>query len=201
MAKYLTGLLGGLIFTVLLVAVYWGYISFFRVNVVFYGALLSVAIALAIYAILLFVVPLFHVFDGFDRFNALMIAGLVGYALAISVPTVIDRSLSFYILEKIQQRGGGIRIEQFENIFVNEYMAEHRLVDIRLTEQLESGTIEITDAGCVRLTSKGDYFADFSRFFRRNFLPKSRLINGEYTDDLVDPFRDGQPVPVDGYRC
>lgn len=201
MVKFLTGVLGGLLFTVLLVAVYWSYISFFRVNVVFYGALFSVAISLAIYALLLFALPVFRVFDGFDRLNALVIAGLFGYALAISVPTVIDRSLSFYILEKIQQRGGGIRIEQFESLFVNEYMKEHRLVDIRLTEQLESGTIEITDTGCVRLTSKGDNFADFSLFFRRNLLPKSRLIRGEYTDDLVDPFRNGQEVTVDDYRC
>ena len=28
----------------------------------------------------------------------------MGYVIAISLPTVIDRSLSFYILEKLQQR-------------------------------------------------------------------------------------------------
>ena len=201
MNKYFTGLFGGLLFLVLLIVIYWVYVSYFKVNVVFYGALFSVAIALVIYGLLLFFLPLFQVYDGFDRLNALVIAGLVGYALAISVPTVIDRSLSFYILEKIQQRGGGIRIEQFGNIFATEYMKEHRLVDIRLTEQLESGTIEITDEGCVRLTGKGDSFANFSRSFRLNFLPKHRLIRGEYTDDLVDPFRDGEAPKADGYKC
>ena len=57
---------------------------------------------------------------------------LIGYAFAISIPTVIDRSLSIYILEKIDQRGGGIKQEAFERVFTNEYMLEHRLVDVRL---------------------------------------------------------------------
>ena len=42
---------------------------------------------------------------------------LLGYILAISVPTVLDRSLSFYILEKLQQRGGGIQQSRFNEVF------------------------------------------------------------------------------------
>jgi hypothetical protein len=113
---------------------------------------------------------------------------LLGYAFAISIPTVIDRSLSFYILEKLQQRGGGIKINNFEQVFTQEYVKEHRLVDVRLTEQLESGTIEIKN-GCVILTVKGSNIASFSQMFRRNFLPKHRLLMGKYSDDLTNPFR------------
>jgi len=121
-----------------------------------------------------------------------------GYALAISMPTVIDRSLSFYILEKIQQRGGGIRQDAFEWVFTQEYMKEHRLVDVRLTEQLESGTIDIKN-GCVLLTEKGRRIANFSRYYRRNWLPKKRLLMGNYSDDLTNPFRDNLSSP--GYEC
>jgi hypothetical protein len=104
------------------------------------------------------------------------------------VPAVLDRSLSFYILEKLQQRGGGIQQARFAEIFTQEYVKEHRLVDVRLTEQMESGTIKI-DNGCVRLTAKGDRLATFSRFFRTHLLPKRRLLMGQYSDDLTDPFR------------
>ncbi|MET3889504.1 hypothetical protein ABIE41_000580 [Bosea sp. OAE506] len=126
---------------------------------------------------------------------------LLGLALAggyaISVPTVIDRSLSMYILEKLAQRGGAIRQDAFEGIFVNEYMKEHRLVDIRLTEQLESGTIAIRD-GCVVLTERGQRIAGITRFYRTNLLPKRRKIMGVYTDDLTDPFRNSAPAT---YAC
>jgi hypothetical protein len=104
------------------------------------------------------------------------------------VPTVIDRSLSFYILEKLQQRGGGILQSRFAEVFTQEYLKEDRLVDVRLTEQLQSGTIRIEN-GCVQLTPKGDNLASFSRYFRAHLLPKQRLLLGTYSDDLTDPFR------------
>jgi hypothetical protein len=69
-------------------------------------------------------------------------------------------------------------------------MVEHRLVDVRLTEQLSSGTIVIEN-GCVKLTEKGDDLAKLSRFFRQNFLPKERLLMGEYSSDLTNPFGHG----------
>ncbi|HIP12441.1 MAG TPA: hypothetical protein EYG73_06960, partial [Arcobacter sp.] len=60
-----------------------------------------------------------------------------------------------------------------------------------LTEQLSSGTIIINQNGCVKLTEKGNTLASFSRYFRKNFLPKERLLMGEYSADLTDPFAHG----------
>ena len=77
-------------------------------------------------------------------------------------------------------------------------MREHKLVDIRLTEQSKSGTIVI-DGDCVRLTKKGNNLANFSRFFRKNLLPKKRLLLGEYTDILIDPFSRSDTNP--DYLC
>ena len=71
-------------------------------------------------------------------------------------------------------------------------MKEHHLVDIRLTEQKASGTIKIV-GGDVELTPLGNFVATCSRFFRVNFLAKHRLLNGQYTDVLTDPFR--KPAP------
>ena len=86
----------------------------------------------------------------------------------------------------------------FDTIFKEEYMKEHRLVDIRLTEQNSSGTLVIEN-NCVKLTEKGKKIAEFSLFFRQNFLPKNRLIMGEYSDDLTNPFRDSSNY-ID-YKC
>ena len=137
--------------------------------------------------IILMINNFFQEFTLFKKIQMGIIFLLLGYSFAISIPTVIDRSLSFYLLEKIQQRGGGIQKSGFEDVFIKEYMPEHHLVEIRLTEQLESGTI-IIENSCVKLTKKGEILATISRYFRKHFLPKRRLLLGKYTSDLIDPF-------------
>lgn len=185
-------------FMLALLLAYVVHVRFFRVDVVFYAAILDgVLAALACGAGLLLARRAFP-FTPLER--ALLVANwlLLGYCFAISVPTVIDRSLSFYILEKLAQRGGAIREDRFEEIFTREYLREHHLVEVRLTEQQQSGTITI-EGGCVRLTPRGARLARFSRFFRTNLLPRRRLLMGRYTDALTDPFRDSA-ADVD-YRC
>ena len=196
--KYYKALLASLIFVFLLLGTYYLHVAYFRVNVVLYSALFDSVFAACIAAIPLFGLVWFRTFNLFEKIQLTAIWLLLGYAFAISIPTVIDRSLSFYILEKLQQRGGGIRLDRIEQVFTQEYVKEHRLVDVRLTEQQESGTIVIRN-GCVVLTDRGARLARFSRFFRQNLLPKQRLLMGKYSDDLTDPFRLGGHGF--GYEC
>lgn len=197
--KYLSALVVSLGFVAVLLSVYYLHVLFFTVNVVFYSAIYDALIASFLMLILLYYVPYIRAaFSGFERTLIVLVWILGGYAFAISVPTVVDRSLSMYILEKIQQRGGGIKHEAMSKVFIDEYLPEHRLVDVRLTEQLESGTIRIVD-NCVILTRKGYFIAKMSRLFRRHLLPKKRLLMGEYSDDLTDPFRNSK-FDVD-YLC
>lgn len=186
------------LYIVVLILVYVLHMRYGRVDVVLYAAILDAIVAATLTGAVLFIAPVLRDFSGLEKAQLVAIWLLGGYAFAISVPTVIDRSLSFYILEKLQQRGGRIREDRFQDVFTKEYMVEHRLVDVRLTEQLESGTIVI-DNGCVRLTERGQQLATFSRFYRGNLLPKQRLLKGEYTDDLTDPFRHSR-ADVD-YLC
>lgn len=180
--------LASLGYLILLLSVYLIHVRFFRVDVVLYSALFDAWLATVLAGVLLGILKIFKVFSGFEKLQAMLVWLLLGYIFAISVPTVIDRSLSFYILEKLQQRGGGIKLASFEDVFVKEYMPEHRLVDVRITEQQQSGTIQVKN-GCVLLTERGQSLATFSRFFRNHFLPKQRLLMGEYSSDLTNPFR------------
>ncbi len=185
-------------FVALLFLIYYLHITFFNINVIFYSAIVDGIVATFLASLILFTVNYFRLFNWFEKTQLIIIWLLAGYAFAISVPTVIDRSLSFYILEKLQQRGGGIKLNSFEQIFTQEYVQEHRLVDVRLTEQVESGTIQIED-GCVKLTKKGENIVFFSRMFRRNFLPKHRLLMGQYSDDLTNPFKNS--LSISNYLC
>lgn len=187
--KYLKAIIALTIYVLFYTAIYFVHVTYFTVDVVFYAAIFDGFLASVFSAILLFL-PFYSLLNRFEKSLLIVIFLLLGYTLSISIPTVIDRSLSFYFLEKIDQRNG-IRLASFEDVFTRGYAKEHRLVDVRLTEQLASGTI-IIDNGCVKLTKRGKQLAVFSRYFRQNFLPKKRLLMGEYTDDLTDPFRQGE---------
>jgi hypothetical protein len=185
-------------FIAAMLAVYYIHVRYLTVDVVFYSALFDAALAAFIVGTCLFAMSRLPL-GTFEKSLLVIIWLLGGYAFAISAPTVLDRSLSFYILEKLQQRGGGIEVARFSDVFRNEYMEEARLVDVRLTEQLQSGTITIEN-GCVKLTKRGDWLASTSRFFRLHLLPRRRLLAGEYTDVLVDPFAESHSGPM-GYEC
>jgi hypothetical protein len=186
--KYFKYALCNMLFPVMLLLIYWLHITFFKVNVVFYSAIIDGILATFVTILLVSLSKWLNVFSVFEKLQLVLFWLLLGYAYAISVPTVIDRSLSFYTLEKLQQRGGGIQLAAFERVYANEYMKEHRLVDVRLTEQQQSGTIKIQN-GCVVLTEWGNTLATASRLFRTHFLPKQRLLMGEYSSDLTDPFK------------
>lgn len=196
--KLLRSLIATGVFVVLLLLTYFVHISFFSVNVVFYAAIADAAVATLLTGIILVGLGWFSPLGGFEKAQLVAIWLLAGYAFAISMPTVIDRSLSFYLLEKLKQRGGGIRADRFEEVFSKEYMKEYRLVDVRLTEQEQSGTIVIKD-GCVRLTPKGRFIASIGSYFRHHLLPKKRLLRGQYVDVLTDPFRHSIKAP--DYTC
>ena len=196
--KYLKLVVATAIYAILLLAIYVLHVRYVPVNVVFYSAILDAVLATILAITLVATLRWFKVFTRFETLQLCCIWLLLGYSFAISVPTVIDRSLSFYILEKLQQRGGGIKLDAFDQVFTQEYVKEHRLVDVRLTEQQQSGTVEIKD-GCVKLTAWGQTIASSSRYFRAHFLPKQRLLMGKYSDDLTDPCR--KSVDRVDYQC
>jgi len=198
MNKYLRAILATVAFIAVLLLTYYLHMRYFRVNVVLYASILDALIALVVVFGTLYLLKCFRDFSRLELIQLAAIWLLGGYLFAISVPTVIDRSLSLYILEKLQQRGGGIREDAFRQVFTEEYVREHHLVEVRLTEQLQSGTIDI-EHGCVKLTPRGERLASFSRFYRRNLLPTHRLLMGQYTDALTDPFRDSHMS--NDYRC
>ena len=196
--KYVRAIVATALFIAVLLLTYYIHMRYFRVDVVLYSTILDGFIATILVASSLALLKVFRGFSRLEVAQLFVIWLLGGFIFAITVPTVIDRSLSFYLLEKLEQRGGGIRQDAFEQVFTEEYMPEDRLVDVRLTEQLQSGTIYIRN-GCVRLTHRGERLAAFSRFYRMNLLPKRRLLMGEYTDALTDPFRHSKMAS--DYRC
>ncbi|MBV7427992.1 MULTISPECIES: hypothetical protein [unclassified Acidovorax] len=199
MRRFILSMSGVLLYIVIAVITYWLYIHSIKVDVVLYAAIWACCLALLVYAAIILALPFSSQFSSLEKAQNISICALIGYAMALTFPTVIDRSLSFYILEKLQQRGGGIQHQHLDLVFREEYFREHRLMDVRITEQMQSGTVFIDETNCLRLTSRGEHLASFSRFFRSNFLPPQRLISGTYSKDLIDPFAHKTAIPR--YLC
>mgnify|MGYP005639763607 FL=1 len=178
------------LYFVILLLVYLVHINFFQVEVILYSAILDSFIALLIF----FAFSFFYksiIINSFEFLLIMIVLILFGYSFSITLPAVIDRSLSFYFLEKIEQHNGAIQQSSMRDIFIDDYIDEYKLVEIRITEQLESGTIQIVDS-CIYLTQRGHMVAKFSNFFRKNFLAKNRLILEEYSNHLTDPLKKSQ---------
>lgn len=186
------------IYFLLLFSINFLHFMYFNVNVVLYASLFDALIAATVSMPIWLVICRTSKMGFYNIFVHTLLLLMLGYIFAISIPTVIDRSLSFYILEKIRQRGGGVEYKYISDIFVNEYLPEHQLDKVRITEQIESGTIKLKN-GCIILTDKGKLITDVSMFYRKFFLPKHRLLMGHYSDDLTDPFRNSPQV--DYYKC
>ena len=192
---------GGIVaaFLLLFVCVHLVHVWYLPVRVVLYDALLDAAVSFVLFALLL--AALRRLRFGASGTEA-GLAAVIGFLLAVNFafagPAIVDRSLSMYFLEKLAQRGGAIRQDAWLDIITREYMHEYQVVDVRLTEQLNSGTITVKD-GCVRLTPRGERMARITSFYRAYLLPRQREILGRFTDDLTDPLR-ATPATVP-YAC
>ena len=110
---------------------------------------------------------------------------LIGYSLAISIPTIIDRSLSLYLLEKVYLTNNKMSLDKFKQIFITDYISDKLIIEMRLTEQQELGNLYIDD-GNVILTNQGINIAKFGLFFRKNLLPRKRLVSDRYSEELIN---------------
>ena len=81
-------------FVIALLAIYVVHSLYLRVNVVFYSAILDGMIATALCGVLLWLLPWFKVLGPVEKLQLIVIWLLLGYGYAISIPTVLDRSLS-----------------------------------------------------------------------------------------------------------
>lgn len=158
---------------------------FFDVDVVLYSSILSSLVAAAIASIIIWKFAFFNCFEAFEKFLLVNIFMLIGYAFSITVPTIIDRSFTLYMLEQLRSNEGGVIASQFESEITKRYIQDYQLVPLRITEQLKSGTIYIDANNCVKLTHLGHAVATATHHYRQTFLPRSRLVNGIYTDKLV----------------
>lgn len=180
--------------------IYFLHIKFFHINVLFYSSLFDVFISVIIVSLIFFYKNKFSAINLFEKYLILIIFALSGYIISMSVPALIDRSLSFYLLEKIYQSGQGISINKIDDLFIKDFVVKYDMINVRLTEQNESGTISIND-GCAVITEKGKLLANFSKFFRSNLLPKYRGSVHQFNDNKNMQNFNLSNEELESYKC
>ena len=190
--KFLKFILGILLYLSIFSLIYTIHANFFYVSVVLYSAIFDSILASIITIIILWNRSYFKLFTRFEKLQIFIIYLLIGYSLSISIPTIIDRSVSIYLIEKIKNNGGSVKKSALKE-FVKDYIIELQVIEVRLTEQLKSGNI-IIENECVKLTKRGKTVSWLTYNFKKYFLPKKRLLLGEYDDDLTDIYKNSDTL-------
>lgn len=103
-----------------------------------------------------------------------LVMNLTGICYAMAVPTIIDRSLSIYILEEINRKEK-IHRSEIEKEILNNYLNEYSVINTRIFEQLKSGTIIIDGNECITLSDRGKLIVLMTNFYKKVFLNRKKL--------------------------
>ena len=145
--KFLKFILSILLYLSIFSLIYTIHVNFFYVSVVLYSAIFDSTLASIITIIILWNRSYFKLFTRFEKLQIFLIYLLIGYSLSISIPTIIDRSVSIYLIEKIKKNGGSVKKSALKE-FVKDYITELQVIEVRLTEQLKSGNIFYLKSDC-----------------------------------------------------
>ncbi len=96
--------------------------------------------------------------------------GFVGLLFVLVLaPVAIDRSLSLYLLHKIEAQGGIVSKQQLDNFIAKDYPDEMKVRQQRVTEQVTSGNLEILPNGRFKISEGGQTVLQVTGIVRRVF--------------------------------
>lgn len=87
-------------------------------------------------------------------------------------PVTFDRSISMFLLARIEGRDGALDARSLESLFARQYLGDMRQIDRRIAEQTLSGNIRVDRAGRIHLTPQG-----------QRLLASARTIGGWFDTD------------------
>ncbi len=94
---------------------------------------------------------------------------LLGYCFIITIPTLLDRAISVYMIAVVAQSGArGLSKAEIQEGFLRDYVEGGFTVEKRLNEQLVSGFF-VEHEGQFLVTDKGRFVYDVNRFLARLF--------------------------------
>ncbi len=111
------------------------------------------------------------------RLDASTIVGAGALSLAFNIcflivfPVTFDRSITMFLLARIERQDGALDARALEEVFAHEYLGDMRQIDRRIAEQSLSGNIRVI-GGHIVLTTQG-----------RRLLNGARAVGGWFNAD------------------
>jgi len=99
---------------------------------------------------------------------ATFIAANVQLVFFVTVPVTLDRSISVFLLDRINSHEQGLTKEQLTGEFLSEYVEHHDAIGRRIYEQTASSNIVVSN-GIIKISGRG-----------RSFLRASDLVKKIY---------------------
>lgn len=150
--------------------------------ILFYRGVVVAAVAAPLLALLLGVAGRY-----LPSLDLSTIVGAVALSLAFNVsflivfPVTFDRSITMFLLARVERQDGRLDARGLEHVYVREYLGDMRQIDRRIEEQSLSGNIRV-DQGRIHITPQG-----------RRLLAGGRVIGGLFG---TDPRFVTAPVPA-----
>lgn len=120
-------------------------------------------------------------------FPAVVAYLLVSYSFVITIPALLDRSISIFIIATVAQSGpGGADVESIQRRFLAGYVGGTSTVEKRLEEQLASGDMT-EDGGIYRITDRGRFVYSTNVFLARLFNINDRYVRARIPGERPDP--------------
>lgn len=95
----------------------------------------------------------------------------------VLLPVTVDRSVTVYLLSRVEQEPSGIAPPLLERVFIDGYVRDMHAIDRRIDEQRRSGNISVGTDGKIRLTAQGRRFITLSRTVARLFGTDPRFVH------------------------
>lgn len=146
------------------------------VSILFYrGTFLAIAAALLLGLISFFAAKRFRSIDLPTAIGAIAISLSFNICFLVLFPVTIDRSVTVFMLSRMEAAQRPVTEQDLKNIFENEYLGEMQQIHRRIEEQSLTGNIRV-DNGQVTLTPAGKRFLSVSRSIGKIFGTDPRFV-------------------------
>jgi hypothetical protein len=117
-------------------------------------------------------------------FTAAFGAAMLVYSFHITLPTIIDRSISLFVLSRMEGSTAGVTVEQMQESFLKGYVHDYSAVCRRLDEQIISGNIEFRDQKYY-LGESGEHILTMLRWIARLVQRNEYYITDKNSEKLL----------------
>ncbi|ETI58513.1 hypothetical protein C100_23385 [Sphingobium sp. C100] len=121
------------------------------------------------------------------RLEPATLVGAVALSLAFNIsfliifPVTFDRSITMFLLARIERQDGQLDARGLERVYVREYLGDMHQIDRRVAEQSLSGNIRV-EGGRIHITAQGRRLLDSARAIGGWFDADPRFVNAPDQD-------------------